>query len=146
MNVVTRMVLRTEFEMTLQFPRHGEHTTKHTLLLTHLSVNHPLDPSVFVLTPPADAEQLPEGRFVGGVGGGSSLRTTGEGRQRVGHWRSHNWEGDTLIERSKLTFFDYEITIERRFSLMEDKREMRVQERIENPKGPIEREFTIPLA
>jgi hypothetical protein len=48
-----------EFEMTLQFPRHGEHTTKHTLLLTHLSVNQPIEPSRFVFTPSADAFTIP---------------------------------------------------------------------------------------
>ena len=95
---------------------------------------------------PADAEFLPQGRFVGGIGGGSSLRTTGEGKQRVGHWQSHNWEGDTLVERSKLSLLSHEITMERRWTLSEDKTEMRVRERIESPQGPVEREFTIPLA
>jgi outer membrane lipoprotein-sorting protein len=141
----TRLVLRMEFEMTLQFPRHGEHTTRNILLLMHLSVNQTIDPTVFVFTPPADVEHLPQGGVVFGSGGGS-LRTTGEGRQRIGHRQSHTWEGDTLVERSKLTLLGHEITMERRWKLSEDGAEIRVQERIESPKGPVEREFTIPLA
>ena len=142
----TRMILRTEFEMTMQFPRHGERTTKHALVLTRLTKNGAIDPAVFVFTPPSEAEAIPQGTFVGGVGGGSSLRTTGDGKQRIGHWRSHNWEGDTLVEHSRLTLLGHEITMERRWTLSEDKTEMRVRDRIESPKGPIEREFTIPLA
>lgn len=142
----TRMILRTEFEMTMQFPRHEGRTTKHILVLTRLTMNGAIDSAVFVFTPPPEAEEMPQGGFVGGVGGGSSLRPTGEGKQRVAHWNSNNWEGDTLIQRSKLTFFGREITMERRWKLSEDQSELRVSEKIEGPKGPIEREFTIPLA
>src|SRR5581483_6406467 len=94
----THLVLRSEFEMTVEFPRHGLRTSKHILTVTHIAIDQPIDPSTFEFTPPPRAEEISRGAgWIGGGGGCSRLRQIGEGEPGMSHSNSHHWEGATFV-------------------------------------------------
>jgi len=140
----TRLVLRLEGEMTLQTPTHAARTTKQILTLTHLAADQPVDAATFEFTPPADAEEMPRGQ--GRLGGSFGFAQTAGGDRRLSHQGSHRWEGETLVEHSQWTLRGIEIVFERRFTLSEDGKEVRIAERILGPKEPIERTVAVPVA
>lgn len=151
-NTQTHLVLRVEYKMTIETPNHDPRTSEHTLVVTHLAVDQPMDASTFEFTPPPDAVEMPPGNFnrgrgrLGGVGGGSGFREAGEGEQGVACQRSHKWDGNTFVERSEWTFCGNEIIFERGWTLSDDRAEVRISEQILGPKGPIERAVSIPVA
>jgi len=51
-----------------------------------------------------------------------------------------------LIERSKLKLHGLDLAFERRLTLSDVRKEMRVVERITGPKGQTEREVSVPVA
>ena len=68
-----------------------------------------------------------------------------DGRKTFEAWNSHEWEGDAVVERSKLRFQGREVAFERRMTLSEDRKTLRIAERITGPQGDTEREFSVPM-
>jgi len=142
----THLVLRTEIEATIEFPRHGPRTTKHTLRLNRLSVDQPIESSTFSFAPPPDAEEMPAGRgWVGGIEDGGGGWSGSSGRP-LRSWHSNSWDGNTLIEQARWTFRGHELKFERRWTLSGDGVEIQIAERIDGPKGATERSYSIPVA
>ena len=143
----TRIVMRLKYEMTVEFPQHGPRTTEHTLAITHLAVDQPVDASTFEFAPPAGATEMSAGRgFSVGSAGSWVGSIGGPGKPGVSHQSSHNWDGGTFVERSQWTFRGHEFTFERRWTLSDGETEVRIDERIQGPKGPVERTVSLPVA
>ena len=124
-----------------------DHTTnsKHAISFVNAIIDERIAAEVFTFTPPADAVDAsdPRGRCgisIGGSGGGSFRGPGGEGR--VEHRHSHEW-GDTLIERYKLRVYGIDLTFERRLTFSEDRRELRVSERIIGTNGEATRDLSL---
>ena len=139
----SRLILRVEFEMTIDFPNHGPRTTHHVLLLHHVAIGQPVAVGTFEFTPPPDAEVMPRGNFNRGGGWVGGL---GEGSQGMQWHHSHDWSHGTFVEQSRYLFRGREVTFEHRWTLSEDETEIRVGEKIEGPKGTMERTYSIPVA
>lgn len=147
----THLVSRVQGETKYTIPEHDEtHTTKITLRITGASMDRPISREMFEFTPPPDAIDTSEptgrgGGFVGVGGGGRSRRINSSGGQVLESWQSHNWAGSTLIERSKLNLNGVDLKFERRLTISEDRREVRLVERIDTPAGTTDREISLPL-
>lgn len=147
----THLVMRLEGETTHRLPAHDEtHTNKLTLAFRRTIMNEPIPSERFEFSPPADAVDASDPRGRGGfsvaTGGGGSAGFDREKGKWVETWHSHDWAGDTLIERSKLMLHGLELAFERRLTLSDDGKELRVVERIRGPKGQMEREVSVPVA
>jgi hypothetical protein len=145
----TRLVSRVEGEVTIRMPArdHGV-SRKHSVSFVNTVVDGPVSPDIFNFIPPPDASEgrLPPGtgwRFFGG--GGSAFRGPG-GTDRFEHRRSHNWEGDTLVEVYTLRAHGMDLTFERRITFSEDRRKLDVTERIVGPAGEAIHDLSLPLA
>jgi outer membrane lipoprotein-sorting protein len=138
----TRLVLRQEGEITVQRMRDDlPRTTKHTTVLTKAVCGQPVSPDAFEFTPPADATEVPThggGGFITSSGGSSST-------WHIEVRSSHDWEGETLVERSHWTFLGHKITFERRISLSENQKEVVLTERITGPKDEQTLRVSVPM-
>jgi hypothetical protein len=150
-NSGTHLISRVEGETIHRRPAHDETYTDRTIsVFTRAIKNEPIPPETFEFTPPADALDAsdPSHRSTclsGGTGGGGAEFDPDKGG-RFESWNSHDWAGGTLIEQSKLKFYGLDLAFERRLTLSDDRRELRVVERIFGPKGQTERELSIPVA
>jgi outer membrane lipoprotein-sorting protein len=145
----TQMVSRMEGETSMRMPAQ-DHTTKskHAISFVNAIIDEPIAAEVFRFTPPADAVDASDPRggcgiSIGGGGGGSFQGPGGEGRFE--HRHSHEWVGDTLIERYKLRMHGIDLTFERRLTFSEDRRELKVSERIIGPNGEATHDLSLPL-
>ena len=147
-NSATNLISRIEATVTHRHPADDEiHVNRMVLAFTGEVVNQPIPPEIFEYTPPADAVEVsgPGGRA--GMGGGGSGGGFGVGRIGPFETRtSHEWSGETLIERSSLRVQSADVAFERRLTVSGDGKELRISERSTGPKGQTEREYSIPLA
>jgi hypothetical protein len=147
----TRLILRMDGEITHRMPAQAEtHTNKRVVSFWHVAMNGPISADTFEYTPPADAVDTsdPRGRggCVSGGGGGGNASFGPDKSKWVENWHSHDWAGDTLIERDKLRLGGIDLTFERRLTFSEDRRELRVSERITGPTGQTQHDASIPVA
>ncbi|MDX1981635.1 MAG: hypothetical protein SFV51_15305 [Bryobacteraceae bacterium] len=110
-----------------------------TAAFTNFVVNPPVDPAVFEFTPPpGTVDRLAEPRqakltFGFGGGGGYSDPDSGHGYQTE---VSNTQDPDgTLIERTRMQLDGIEFALERRLRLSEDRRELRLEERVSTAMG-----------
>lgn len=149
--VETRLILRSEFELTIEFPGKDPRSTKQILALNTAVIDQPIAPSTFAFTPPPEAEEFPTNSFnrgggwIGGIGGGGLQQTTGT-KRGVARSHSHDWDGETFVEHSRVNFFGHEILFERRWAFSDDRTAIRVIERIQGPQGATGHTVTIPVA
>jgi hypothetical protein len=134
-NSHTHLISRMEGETTHRLPAHDEtHTNKRILTFTRAIVNEPIPAETFEFSPPADAVDVSDPRHREGCavvgGGGGSAHFDPEKGQWFESWRSHDWAGDTLIERSRLKLHGLELSFERRLTVSDDRKELRIVERI----------------
>lgn len=139
----THLVSRLEGTVSHRMPAHNEvHVNRFSLALTSAVVDGPIPEETFSFAPPEDAVEAGSGCVVGGGGGGSRSRGPAGNLET---WTSHEWAGETVIERSKLRLHGIHLTIERRLTRSDDGRELRVIESITGPQGKTVREFAILL-
>jgi outer membrane lipoprotein-sorting protein len=123
----------------------GLSASRQTLDFTLLAADAILPESLFEYTPPPDATPFPHGgSFTGGGFAGGSI---GGGHASNGRScrSSHEWHGETLVERLHLQIEAAKCDIERRLTVSEDRAALTVKERFVSPHGTVEREFTVPL-
>ena len=75
-------------------------------------------------------------------GGGFMSAEKGTGR-RYEHWGSHEWDGDTLVDRSRWRMRGLDLNFERRLTFSSDESELRVVERVRGPHEEKETATTI---
>jgi len=145
----TMLVLRFEGESSHRMPAHEDiRTIKMAISFVQPQIGKPLPPEMFKFIAPAGAEEFPQEAGCGSIGGsvgGSSASYGPDGRKTFETWNNHEWEGDALVERSKLRFQGRELAFERRMTLSEDGKTLRIAERITGPQGDTEREFSVPM-
>ena len=76
------------------------------------------------------------------AGVASCARNKGTGR-RFEHWGSHEWDGDTLVQRSRWRMRGLDLHFERRLTFSPDESELRVIERVRGPHEQKETDTTI---
>lgn len=150
-NSRTHLISRLEGETTHRLPAHDEtHTNKQTLAFTRSVMNEPISPETFEFSPPSDAIDVTDrsgrGACISGGGGGGSAGLDRKNGAWFETWNSHDWAGDTLIEQSKLRLHGFDLAFERRLTLSDDRKELRIVELITGPKGQTKRELSIPVA
>ena len=140
----THLIARMEGAVMHRMPAHDElQANKIALELTGAVVNEPIPAETFTYAPPPGAIELPGGRgsFGGGGGGASGKGPPGP----FECWTSHDWDNETLIQRSKLRLHGVDLTFERRLKLAPEAKALHVTETITGPQGTTVREFAIPL-
>ena len=75
-------------------------------------------------------------------GGGFMSAEKGTGR-RYEQWGSHEWDGDTLVDRSRWRMRGLDLNFERRLTFSSDESELRVVERVRGPHEEKESATTI---
>ena len=145
------LVSRLQGDITLRIPAHDETpTNKVTLRVARACIDQPISQETFEFTPPPDVLDTSDpgnrgGRIGSGGGGGGNRFDAGKGGQ-FENWHSHDWAGSTLIETSRLKLHGFNLAFERRLTISDDRREMRIVERVTTPAGTTEREISLPLA
>jgi len=147
----TRMVMRTEGETGHRRPTEEEiFWSRRKMIVRSIRVNEPLREEMFDFTLPPDVEELETGGQCGGFGigrgGGGFSQRSGDPKHSLEFQGSHEWQGDTLVERSRWKIRDLLFTIERRFTFSEDGSELRIADRIAGPKGEAETKCKLPVA
>ncbi|MBV8842487.1 MAG: hypothetical protein JO307_06720 [Bryobacterales bacterium] len=144
----THLIVRAEGKISHRRPASDEISTQNKVLSFDLKPGAAVAPATFEYAPPADAISGPGGRAGGGgsAGGGHMIRT---GRNR-GNWmesrNSHEWDGEILIERYNLRIHGMDLMFERRITFSDDRKEVRISERIAGPSGEAHGDFLLPLA
>jgi hypothetical protein len=131
-----QMVVRQQGEIGHRHPASDDvRWQRHDVTVQQIEVNGPIDDQAFVFTPPAGAsEEMSGGRCGVSVssGGGFMRSEKGTGR-RYEHWGSHEFEGDTLVDRSRWRMRGLDLNFERRLSFSPDESELRVVEHVRGP-------------
>jgi hypothetical protein len=146
----TRLISRIEGEVSMRMPAQDHvHSSKHTLSFINAVIDEPIPADVFTYSPPAGAVDASDSRgrdkiSVGGGGGGSFTGPGGKGR--LEHRHAHEWRGETLVESYQLRVHGIDLTFERRLTFSEDRRELKVSERIIGPSGEVTHDLSVPLA
>jgi hypothetical protein len=121
-------------------------TQKHSISFVNAVIDEPIPAEIFTFVPPADAVDASSAFGISGRGGrGGSFPLP----DRKGHFEArdtHEWIGDTLLQRSKLRLHGVNLTLERRLTFSEDRRELKVVETITGPKGEKTLDLSVPLA
>jgi len=132
----THLVSRLVTEISMQL--HDQIAVRrHSVSYVDAVIDEPIAPEVFTFTPPADAVDSSNPSRTSSGDNGVSDTVHG------GH--SHEWEGETLVERYKLSAHGAEFTFERRLIFSEDRRELKVSERIVGPNGDVTHDLSLPL-
>lgn len=122
------------------------HTSQIRQVSTKTDANADLPLEIFDYAPPPSAltelGPLRGGGFVSGGGGGGMAELGPDGR-RFEQRQSHHWDGRSLVQTARLRFDDLDVSFERRFTLSEDRKELRMLERISGPAEEVERDYTI---
>ncbi len=129
-------------------PHRVAHTSEHTNLVTCWDAGRTIPAEIFHFEVPPDALDIsnPSGRGCISVGGGVGFTDLADGEKSISHQSQHAWNGDVFVEQEEWTFRGHRITFERRWTLSEDGREVRISERIVGPKGEQKRTIAIPVA
>jgi hypothetical protein len=143
----TRMVMRQYGEVGHRFPASDEvNWTRHTISVRQMRIDEPLPDDAFRFTPPPGAAvEETGGACRVSVGGGSGFAEQRPDGKRIEHRGSHEWEGDTLVERSRWRMRGMTLEFVRRLTYSPDGNELRVEERVTGPKGETETSFTLPV-
>jgi len=135
---VSKMVLRMECESTMRRPGDEDtETSKQVLAFVSLRINEAIAPEQFEIQLPPDAIDTPLGGI--GEGGGS---VGGKGRE---HWSSLSREGKEVILQSRYVIEGIALKFERRLTISEDRKSVRVADQIVSSGGSVEFEHTLPL-
>jgi hypothetical protein len=145
-NAQNRMVMRQQGEMGHRSPTEDEVTwSRHIMVVREMRVNEPLLAETFHFVPPPGAT-LDTGRGGFGLGGGGFVEHSQDGQRRLEHRSSHEWEGDTLLDRSKWKIRGMTLTFERRLTFSDDGKELDVAERIAGPQGEVQTSCKLPVS
>jgi hypothetical protein len=139
------MVVRQQGRVGLRPPTEDDISwSSHTVSVESLTLNEYLPEDAFGFTPPPDAASAPCG---GGssAGGDGFIENGTDNARRIERRGSHSWDGDTLVEQSRLKMRGLLLEFERRVSFSADETELRVGERISGPKGTVDGEFVVPI-
>ncbi len=144
----TNLITRIEAEVSHRTPAHDEtRVSRHVISFINVVVDEPVRAEIFQFVPPADAIEASQGRFSFSSGGGfAGSHGAGDGKRTYESHHSHDWDGDTLIERYKLRMQGVDVTFERRLTFSEDRRELRISETIASAKGQTTHDFVLPLS
>jgi hypothetical protein len=144
----SRLVLRHQAEGVYCLPGREPVPTMHEIVLTRVAIDQPIAPEKFEYTPPKDAIEITSAAgggscgIVTGGGGGFSEGSGGKGVSKR-HWST--WDGGTFVEQARWTFRGHEITIEQRWRLSDDEKEILLTERVTGPREETRRELKIPV-
>ena len=133
--IADQMVMRQRGEIGHRHPASDDvRWQRNDVTVRQIEVNAPIDEEVFVFTPPTGASEMPGGRcgITMSGGGGFMREEKGTGR-RYEHWGTHEWDGDTLVQRSRWRMRGLELNFERRLIFSPDESELRVVERVRGP-------------
>jgi len=146
-NGENRIVMRQEGEVGHRRPAEDEITwTRHTVAVRKVSINEPLSENTFHFTPPPDSNQTEAGRFplVARIQSGF-VEHSSDNERPLEHRRSHEWDGDTLVEHSKWKMRGVTLLFERRLTFSADGKELHIAERITGPKGEVTGNHSLPV-
>ncbi|HKE84764.1 MAG TPA: hypothetical protein VKB50_13480 [Vicinamibacterales bacterium] len=140
-----QIVMRQRGEVGHRFPASDEvRWQRHDVTVQQIEVNGPIDSEMFVFAPPAGASELPGGGGHITMGGGSGFMREEKGATgRIEHRDSHEWDGDTLVQRSRWRMRGLDLDFERRLTFSPDESELRVVERVRGPHEEKETATTI---
>jgi hypothetical protein len=141
--IADQMVVRQQGQIGHRHPASDDmRWQRHDVTVRQIEVNGPIDEEAFVFAPPAGAsEEMLAGRCgVTVSGGGGFMRAEKGTGRRYEHWGSHEWDGDTLVDRSRWRMRGLDLSFERRLTFSPDESELRVVERVRGPHE--EKEFT----
>jgi outer membrane lipoprotein-sorting protein len=140
-------IMRTQVAIGHRLPAHDEiDWTRHTVVVRQFRADGPIPDDAFDFTVPADAVEMPRGRgMMGGGGGGGFSRPAANGQRGIEHHKSHEWQGETLVEHSKWRIGDTTLTLERRMTFSEGDRRVEIVERTTGPKGSAETRCALDL-
>ena len=129
-------------------PHRVAHTSEHTNLVTCWDAGRTIPAEIFHFEVPPDALDIsnPSGRGMHIDGRRRGFTDLADGEKSISHQSQHAWNGDVFVEQEEWTFRGHRITFERRWTLSEDGREVRISERIVGPKGEQKRTIAIPVA
>jgi hypothetical protein len=146
-NTATLMVVKQQGDLGHRFPVDDEvRWTRLTMSVRNMRLNEPLPEDTFQFTPPADANIAAAGRCGISMGGGGGFIQDGpNGRGRIEHRGSHEWQGDTLVEHSKWKIRGFVLSFERRLTFSDDETELSIAERIIGPQGEAGGSFKVAL-
>ena len=109
------------------------------MVVREMRVNEPLAEETFQFTPPENAEPETGGRCGISIGGGGGFVQGGpDDQHRLEHRAWHEWQGETLVERSRRKLRGMLLNFERRLTFLGSGTELRVDERVTGPKGEAE--------
>ena len=142
------MVMKQQIELGHRFPADDEvRWNRLTVSVSKMRLNESLSEGVFRFTAPEDANTLPAGPCgIFSMGGSTGFIQNGpDERRRIEHRSSHEWEGDTLVEKSKWKMRGIVLTFERRLTFLGDESELNIDERIIGPESEASGSFKIRL-
>ncbi len=127
----TNLISRVEAEVSIRMPTQSEaYVQKHAISYDNAVIDQPIPPETFELIPPED-DVVSRPRL---------------GRVFSGSPHVQERTGETLTERYKLQIHGVELSIERRYTFSEDRRQLKIAEMATGPKGTTTHDFTLPWA
>jgi outer membrane lipoprotein-sorting protein len=146
-NTETLMVMKQQGDSGHRFPVDDEvRWTRLTTSVRNIRLNELLAEDAFRFTPPADANCAPIGQCGISMGGATGfIQNDSNERRQIEHRGSHEWQGDTLVERSKWKIRGIVLEFERRLTFSDDEEGLSIAERIKGPQGDAEGSFKISL-
>jgi hypothetical protein len=137
----TNLIARMEGVVTHQFPEQEIHSSRNSVVYSHLAIDQEIPAATFQYAPPADAIDASEGRGVGFGRGSGFARRSSDGKKDSEEWHSSWWDGEAWLEQRELRIRGVELKFERRLSF--EGGDLRIAETITGPLGITEREFSI---
>ncbi len=146
-NRENRIVMHAEGETGHRPPASDEVVwSRHAIVVREMQVNEPLPDETFLFVPPPGAElETRENCGVSMSSGGGFIQRGGDPQHRLEHRGSHEWQGETLIERSRWKMRGIALDFERRLTLSSDGLELSVDEHITGPKGAAQTSCKLPV-
>jgi outer membrane lipoprotein-sorting protein len=140
------LIVRQEGEVGHRLPTQDEiQWNRHTSVVHSIRANEPIPDEFFQFTPPPGVTADAGGRCGISVGGGGGSISRRPGGDMVEHSSSHEWQADTLVERSRWKLRGHTLQFERRLTFSADGKELQVAERLTGPKGDVETQSALPL-
>jgi len=122
----------------------------HTMMVREIRVNEPIPEETFQLRPPPDATADT------GPDTGDSSRTVSwepaivhgdpNEKRRFNCQQTSKWEGDSLVNETKIWVRGMSLNFERHLTFSEDGTELSVEERVSGPKGEVQTSCKLPIA
>ena len=106
----------------------------HSISVEKIEINPVLPEGTFEFVPPADAVvSTGQDGFISAGGGGGFAKFANSDPRHIEHRGSHEWEGETLVERSKWKLRGTTLTFERRLTFSESGDQLQIVERATSP-------------